>query len=29
MPTKEKNTVKRTLDLKQRPVLSDAQKAHR
>ena len=27
MPTKESNTVKRTLDLKLRPVLSDAQKA--
>jgi uncharacterized protein (DUF4415 family) len=27
MPTKENNTVKRTLDLKQRPVLSAAQKA--
>jgi len=27
MPTKEKNIVKRTLDLKLRPVLSDAQKA--
>lgn len=27
MQTKEKNTVKRTLDLKQRPVITDAQKA--
>lgn len=27
MPTKESNIVKRTLDLKLRPVLSDAQKA--
>lgn len=27
MPTKENNIVKRTLDLKLRPVLSDAQKA--